>query len=73
MCGAPARRREFAVPRAQTIVYRAGGWYRPTVIFGGAAVRHWEVESQEVKSARSRGGRRAGFDAPYRLTADEPE
>jgi len=78
LCGAPIEEHEeFAAPMRQTLVYR-GRRLVPAArrIFGWlSAVRHWEVERQEVKIVLEHDvvGDVAASTRHYRLTADEPE
>ena len=78
LCGEPAEAyEEFAAPARQVLVYR-GRRLIPSArrIFGWlSAVRHWEVERQEVKITLD-GDVVGDVQAPtrhYRLTADDPE
>jgi hypothetical protein len=78
LCGAPSEENEeFAAPARQTLVYR-GRRLVPSArrIFGWlSAVRHWEVERQEVKIVLDHDvvGDVQASTRHYRLTADEPE
>jgi hypothetical protein len=78
LCGAPSEEHEeFAAPTRQTLVYR-GRRLVPSGrrIFGWlSAVRHWEVERQEVKIVLDHDvvADVAASTRHYRLTADEPE
>jgi hypothetical protein len=78
LCGAPSEENEeFAVPARQTLVYR-GRRLVPSArrIFGWlSAVRHWEVERQEVKIVLDHDvvGDVQASTRHYRLTSDEPE
>jgi len=78
LCGPPSEENEeFAVPARRTLVYR-GRRLVPSArrIFGWlSAVRHWEVERQEVKVVLDHDvvGDVQASTRHYRLTSDEPE
>jgi hypothetical protein len=77
-CGAPVEEyEEFASPARRTLVYR-GRRLVPSArrIFGWlSAVRHWEVERQEVRITLERDLVRdvQATTRHYRLTAEEPD